>query len=152
MTIRSGTVFEGDVDYRDDLDTGYYVVLRSCKLGRGVGIWSHSVVDPGVVIGNNVRIQAHVYISSGTLIEDDVFIGPGALFLNDRYPPRYNKLLWEPPVVRRGAVIGGGAVICPGVEIGESAKIGAGAVVVRDVPAGEVWIGVPARRAENTRW
>lgn len=145
MPIRQGCIFEGTCEISDDLDTGYYVIFRSCKIGKGVGIWSHSVVDPGVVIGDRVRIQAHVYLSSGTIIEDDVFIGPGASFQNDKYPPRYDKDLWQPAVVRRGAVIGGGAVILPGVTIGEGAKIGAGAVVTKDVPPGETWLGVPAR-------
>jgi len=146
MPVRSGCVFEGACDIKDDLDTGYYCVFRSCKIGHKVGIWSFGVVDPNVVIGNNVRIQAHVYISAGTIIEDDVFIGPGTIFLNDKYPPRYDKVLWEPPVIKRGAIIGGGVVVCPRVTIGEHAIIGAGAVVTKDVPAGQVWLGVPARR------
>lgn len=145
MPIRAGTIMEGDCDLADDLDTGHYVVLRSCKIGREVGIWNHCVVDPNVVIGDRVRIQSHVYISAGTIIEDDVFIGPGTVFLNDKYPPRYDRQLWQPPIVRKGAVIGGGVVVCPGVEIGIGAEIGAGAVVTKNVPAGEIWVGIPAR-------
>jgi acetyltransferase-like isoleucine patch superfamily enzyme len=144
MPLRPGIIIEGECDLTSDLDTGHYVVLRSCKIGSGVGIWNHCVVDPGVVIGNNVRIQSHVYISSGTVIEDDVFVGPGTIFLNDKYPPQYDKQDWEPPIVRKGAVIGGGVAICPGVEVGEGAKIGAGAVVTKSVPAGETWVGLPA--------
>src|SRR3990172_163332 len=146
MPIRQGCIFEGDCDIQDDLDTGYYVIFRSCKVGRGVGIWSHSVADPGGVIGDRCRIQVHCYLSSGTVLEEDVFVGPGVLFLNDKYPPRYDRTLWTPPVVKREAVIGGGVVACPGVTIGERAIIGAGAVVTKDVPAGQVWLGVPARR------
>lgn len=144
MPLRPGIIIEGECDLANDLDTGHYVVLRSCKIGSGVGIWNHCVVDPGVVIGNNVRIQSHVYISAGTIIEGGVFVGPGTVFLNDKYPPRYDKEDWEPPIIRKGAVIGGGVVICPGVEVGEGAKIGAGAVVTKSVPAGETWVGLPA--------
>lgn len=147
MPIRQGCIFEGNCEIDENtLDTGYYVVFRSCKIGKGVGIWSHSVVDPGVVIGDRCRIQAHCYISSGTCLEDDVFVGPATIFLNDKYPPRYDRLLWEPPVIKRGAIIGGGVTVCPGVTIGERAIIGAGAVVTKDVPAGQVWLGIPARR------
>jgi acetyltransferase-like isoleucine patch superfamily enzyme len=147
--IRTGCIFEGECDVQPDLDTGYYVIFRSCKVGRNVFISSHCVVDPRVVIGNDVRIQVHVYLSAGTVVEDDVFIGPGVMFFNDKYPPRYDKGVWQPPMVRRGAVIGGGAVICPGVEIGEYAKIGAGAVVTKSVPAGKVVVGIPARMTWN---
>ena len=81
-----------------------------------------------------------------TVIEDDVFLGPNITIANDKYPPRYDSSLWEPPVIKKKATIGAGVVICPGVTIGEGAIIGAGAVVVRDVPPDQVWLGIPARR------
>lgn len=146
MPIRNGCVFEGDCCIEDDLDTGYYAIFRSCKIGKNVFVSSHCVIDPRVEIGDNTRIQVHCYLSAGTKIGKDVFIGPGTYFLNDKYPPRYDKALWEPPVIKDGAIIGGGVVVCPRVTIGEKAIIGAGAVVTKDVPAGQVWLGVPARR------
>jgi acetyltransferase-like isoleucine patch superfamily enzyme len=87
-----------------------------------------------------------VYISQGVTIEDDVFIGPGVRILNDKYPPRYDEKVWEPPVIRKGAIINGSVTVCAGVEIGERAIIAAGAVVTRSVPAGQLWAGVPAQR------
>ena len=144
--IRQPTVIEGECIIGENLDTGYFVVLRSCEIGNDVCIWSHCTVDPDARLGNRVKLHNHVYVSQGTVLEDDVFVGPGSAFLNDKYPPRYDKTQWQPPIVRRGAILGGGVLICPGVEIGERAIIGAGAVVTRDVPPGQVWLGIPARR------
>lgn len=129
-----------------DLDTGYFVVVRKdCKIGNNVKIWSHVTIDPGAQIGNNVRVHNHVYVCQNAIIEDDVFIGPGTQLLNDRYPVRTDPECWEPPIIKRGAVVGGGVILCPGVVIGERAVIGGGSVVTRDVPAGEVWVGNPAK-------
>lgn len=152
MPVREPVSIQGDCEIGDNLDTGPFVVLRDCRIGDDVCIWSFSVVDPGAVIGDRVKLHVRTYVSQGVVIEDDVFVGPGVLILNDKYPPRYDKTLWEPPVLRRGCIIGGGAIICPGVEIGvgvevgEKAIIAAGAVVTRDVPAGQLWAGVPASR------
>lgn len=144
--IRDYFVRESDVSIGADLDTGYFVVLRKgCKVGDGVKIWSHSTIDADAVVGNRVRIHNHVYISQLVVVEDDVFIGPGTRILNDRYPVRTDPKCWEPPYIKRGAVIGGGVTICPGVTIGERAVIGGGAVVTKDVPSGEVWVGNPAK-------
>ena len=145
--IRQPFIQEDDVRIGENLDTGYFVVLRKgCTIGDNVSIWSQSVIDPGAKIGNNVRMHVGCYISQNSVIEDDVFFGPGVSVLNDRYPPRYDESLWEPPLIKKGAVIGGDVTICPGVTIGEKAIIGAGAVVVKDVPADQIWAGVPARR------
>lgn len=145
--IRPGFVMEEGARYGENLDTGYNVVLREhCIIGDDVCIWSGSVIDPYAQIGNRVRIHCNCYISQYVIIEDDVFIGPGVNVLNDKYPPRYNPSDWDPPVIGKGAIIGGGVVINAAVHIGEGAVIGAGAVVTQDVPAGEIWLGVPARR------
>lgn len=147
MPIREGFVQEFGVTIGRDLDTGYNVVVRKdVVIGDEVCIWSNTVIDPGVVIGDGVKIHANCYVCQGAVIEDGVFIGPGTQLLNDRYPPRYDSEVWEPPIIRRGAIIGGGVTIGPGVVIGEEAKIGAGAVVIKEVPAYQVWVGNPAKR------
>ena len=98
-------------------------------------------------IGKNCKIQCHVSIPSGIIIEDDVFVGPGARFANDRNPQADED--WDArkmqTTVRKRASIGMGALIGAGLEIGENAIIGMGAVVTKNVPAGEVWVGNPAK-------
>lgn len=145
MMIRKNFIAEEGVVVPDDLDTGYNVVLRKdVKVGKNVKIWSGTVVDPGAVIGDNVRIHCNVYISQGCIIEDDVFIGPGTVLLNDKYPVRQDPECWEPVHVKKGAIIGGGCTILPGVTVGLMAVIGAGAVLTHDVPAYGVQWGNPA--------
>jgi acetyltransferase-like isoleucine patch superfamily enzyme len=146
MPIRDPLDIQGDVKYGENLDTGPFVVLRDCTIGDNVCIWSFSIVKPGAVIGNNVKISENVVIAQGVVVEDGAFIGPGAILLNDRYPPRYDPTVWQPAIVRKGAIVGAGVEVCPGVTIGEKAIIAAGAVVTRDVPAGQLWAGVPAER------
>jgi acetyltransferase-like isoleucine patch superfamily enzyme len=87
------------------------------------------------------------YVTAYSTLEDDVFIAPCVITTNDNFMGRTERrhALRKGPTIRRGARIGGGAVICPGVEIGEEAFVGAGAVVVRDVPPGVVVVGNPAR-------
>ena len=99
-----------------------------------------------MVVGNRVTIKSGVYIWDGTVIEDDVFIGPNVTFSNDKYPrsKRYPSE-FLPTVIKRGASIGAGAVMLPGVTVGEGALIGAGAVVTKSVRAGAVVVGNPAK-------
>jgi acetyltransferase-like isoleucine patch superfamily enzyme len=152
MPIRDPISIQGDVKYGKNLDTGPFIVLRDCTIGDNVCIWSGSIIKPGAVIGNNVKISENVVVAQGVVVEDGAFIGPGAILLNDKYPPRYDPGLWQPAIIREGSIVGAGDVICPGVEIGVGAEAGsktiiaAGAVVTRDVPAGQLWAGVPAER------
>ncbi len=121
-------------------------VRERSSIGAGSVIGRGSVVDNDVVVGARVRVQTNVYLTAFTLIEDDVFVGPGALTTNDDTMARHGD---ETPVrgatLRRACRVGGGAVLTPGVEIGEEAFVAAGAVVTRDVPARAVVMGVPAR-------
>ena len=95
-------------------------------------------------IGNNCRIQAFVFIPEGITIGDNVFIGPGTKFMNDKYPP--STIINT--VVEDNAVIGGGAVILPGITIASGSRIGAGAVVTSDTGNENVYVGVPARERQ----
>ena len=114
-------------------------------IGEGTTIGAFCDIGRAVV-GKNCKIQCHVSISPGWVIEDEVFIGPGARFANDKHPSAGDKG-WVATVgfVSKGASIGMGALIGPGVHIGKGAVIGMGAVVLRDVPSGETWVGNPAR-------
>lgn len=124
----------------------FVVVLPGARIGADVNICSHCFIENHVVIGDRVTIKNGVQLWDGLRVEDDVFIGPNVTFTNDRYPRSRNREaeLLE-TVVRRRAAIGGGAVICPGLTIGDGAMVAAGAVVTRNVPAGATVMGNPAR-------
>jgi acetyltransferase-like isoleucine patch superfamily enzyme len=113
------------------------------KIGENCNIGAFVEIGPGVIIGDNVRIAAFCFIPSGVTIEDDCFIGPRVTFTNDKHPPG-DKKDWSPTLIKKGAVIGAGSIILPGIIIGEGAMIGAGSVVTKDVNAGCVVIGNPA--------
>jgi len=141
--IRSGTVIYQAVTIGHHFETGHQVLVREeNQIGDSVSIWSHSVIDYGCSIGNNVRIHANAYLAQYTVIEDDVFIAPGTIFANDKYPVSHHL---EGPRVKRGAKIGVNATILPGIVIGQEALVGAGSVVTRDVPDRAVVAGNPAR-------
>jgi len=114
------------------------VIGEQSVIGRASG------VDPDVVIGDRVSIQSSVYVTAGTVIEDEVFIGPGAITTNDRLIGELGGQL-DGPTLCRGCRIGAGAVLLPGVRIGEKALVAAGAVVSADVADGALVVGVPAR-------
>lgn len=112
----------------------FCVVLPNAIIGENCNICSHCFIENDVIIGNNVTIKNGVQLWDGIRIEDNVFIGPNVSFTNDKYPrsKRYpNKFLQT--VIKKGASIGAGAVILPGITIGEYALIGAGAIVTKDV-------------------
>jgi UDP-2-acetamido-3-amino-2,3-dideoxy-glucuronate N-acetyltransferase len=108
-------------------------------------IYPESWIGKKVVMGDGCSVQAFAFIPDGVTIGNNVFIGPNATFTNDKYPPSRGKH-WKNTLVGDNVSIGAGAVILPGIKIGNGAIIGAGAVVTKDVPAGETWIGNPAKR------
>jgi acetyltransferase-like isoleucine patch superfamily enzyme len=122
-------------------------VRERCEIGDDVVIGRGSLIENDTVIGALTKIQAHAYITSYSTLEDNVFIAPGVITTNDNFMGRTERrhALTRGPTIRRGARVGGGAVLCPAIEIGEEAVVGAGAVVVRDVPARVVVVGNPAR-------
>lgn len=124
----------------------FCVIFPNCQIGENCNICSHCLIENQVSIGNNVTIKSGVQIWDGIDIEDDVFIGANVTFTNDKYPKSKNPD-WQllPTIIRRGASIGAGSTILPGLTIGENAIVGAGSVVTKDIPAGELWLGNPAR-------
>lgn len=124
----------------------FSVVLPGATLGDECNICSHCFVENDVVIGNRVTVKCGVQLWDGIRIEDDAFIGPNVTFTNDRFPrSRQYPERFAQTVVKRGASIGGGATLLPGITIGQDAMVGAGSVVTSDVPPGAVVVGNPAR-------
>jgi acetyltransferase-like isoleucine patch superfamily enzyme len=119
--------------------------MPGARIGCDCNISDHTYVEGDVVIADRVTIKCGVHLWDGTRVEDDVFIGPQATFSNDRFPRSRQPFTLEVTTIRRGASIGAGAVILPGVTIGERAVVGAGAVVTKDVPSDVVVVGNPAR-------
>jgi acetyltransferase-like isoleucine patch superfamily enzyme len=122
-------------------------VRERCEIGDEVVIGRGSLVENDVTIGARTRIQANAYVTAYSTLEEDVFVAPGVVTTNDNFMGRTDRRLeaMRGPTIRRGARIGGGAVLLPGIEIGEEAFVGAGAVVLADVPPRTVVVGNPAR-------
>jgi acetyltransferase-like isoleucine patch superfamily enzyme len=121
-------------------------VLAGARIGADCNVCDHVFIENDVVVGDRVTIKSGVQLWDGLRIGDDVFIGPNATFTNDRFPrsKHYDHVVLETHV-GDGASIGANATVLPGVTIGARAMVGAGSVVTRDVPAGAVVVGNPAR-------
>ena len=148
------TVSSTDVTFGDDVSVGSFTNLYGCTIGAGTRIGPFVEVQRGATIGERCKIQSHTFVCDGVHIEDEVFVGHGVVFINDKQPRATTgdgalqaESDWTlvPTFVERRASIGSGAVIMAGVRIGAGALIGAGAVVTKDVRPGDTVAGVPAR-------
>jgi UDP-2-acetamido-3-amino-2,3-dideoxy-glucuronate N-acetyltransferase len=146
-----------DVEFGDEVTVWSFSNLYSCRIGSRTRVGSFVEVQRGASIGEACKISSHSFICTGVEIQDEVFVGHGVLFVNDRFP-RATTEDGDPKgdedwtllrtVVERGASLGSGAIILGGVRIGAQALVGAGAVVTRDIAPGAIVAGIPARE----RW
>ena len=143
-----------DVEFGENVVVHSFANLYGCRIGDNTRVGTFVEIQRGAVVGRNCKIQSHTFICEGVELEDGVFVGHGVVFVNDRHPRAGNDDAqlkgpadWQlqRTVVERGASIGSGATVLGGLRIGERALVGAGAVVTRDVPAGAVVAGNPAR-------
>jgi UDP-2-acetamido-3-amino-2,3-dideoxy-glucuronate N-acetyltransferase len=142
------------VVFGDDVRVGSFTNLYGCSIGEGSRIGPLVEVQRGVTIGARCKIQSHSFLCEGVEIDDEVFVGHGVMFINDKHPRATTATGelkadadWQllRTLVGRRAAIGSGAIILGGVRIGRDAIVGAGAVVTRDVADGQTVAGVPAR-------
>lgn len=124
----------------------YVVILAGARIGNDCNVCAQTLIEGDVIVGNRVTIKSGVQLWNGLRVMDDVFIGPNATFANDRFP-RSQQYLDAPlqTILHKGCSIGAGAVLLPGIEIGERAMVGAGAMVTRSVPPNAIVVGNPAR-------
>jgi acetyltransferase-like isoleucine patch superfamily enzyme len=137
-----------------DVKLGKFINLYGCTIGDETKIGAFVEIQKNAAVGKRCKISSHTFICEGVTIEDHVFVGHGVVFVNDSYPRATNEMGelqtaadWkvEKTLVKNGASIGSGATILANLTIGERAIVGAGAVVTRDVPAGMIVVGNPAR-------
>ena len=152
--MREFCAIADDVVLGRDVQIYNFVNLYGCEIGDETRIGTFVEIQKGATVGARCKISSHTFICEGVRVEDEVFIGHGVQFINDRYPRAtradgtpQTEADWtlQRTVVRRGASIGTGAVVLGGIEIGARSIVGAGAVVTRDVPAGATVAGNPAR-------
>ena len=143
-----------DVAFGPNVHVGSFTNLYGCAIGSGSRIGPFVEIQRDVVVGARCKIQSHSFICTGIELEDEVFVGHGTLFINDKFPRATtaegalkSEADWQlmRTVVERGAALGSGAVVLGGIRIGAGALVGAGAVVTQDVAPGETVAGVPAR-------
>jgi acetyltransferase-like isoleucine patch superfamily enzyme len=145
--LRSGTVLYAGSRIGDRFETGHHVVVREeCEIGDDVSVWSSTVIDYGCRIGNDVKIHANCYVAQYTEIGDGAFLAPGVTIANDLYPGQSDSAeVMSGPSIGAGAQLGVNVTVLPFIRIGDRCLVGAGSVVTRDLPAGSVAFGNPAR-------
>jgi len=152
--LRENFIRLSNVKLGRDVKIYSFVNAYGCEIGDESRVGAFVEIQKGVAIGRRCKISSHSFLCEGVTVEDNVFIGHGVMFTNDKFPRATNpdgspqsEADWQviPTLVKRGASIGSNATIIAGVTIGENAMVGAGAVVTRDVPDGAVVAGIPAR-------
>ena len=146
--IASSVILGENVSLQD------FINLYGCRIGDNTKIGPFVEIQKNVTVGRNCKIQSHSFLCEGVTIEDEVFVGHGVMFINDRYPRSatasgalQTEADWRvvPTVIKKGASIGSNATILCGVTVGEGAIVGAGSVVTKDVPPGVIVAGNPAK-------
>jgi acetyltransferase-like isoleucine patch superfamily enzyme len=152
--ILAGAIVFAGSRLGEDVIVGDQACVRErCELAEEVVIGRGAFVENDVVVGARTKIQANAYVTAYSLLENDVFVAPCVVTTNDNFMGRTEErhAQRKGPTIRRGARIGGSAVLLPGIEVGEEAFVGAGAVVLADVPARAVVVGNPARQIREVR-
>ena len=143
-----------DVQFGSDVIVGPFTNLYGCTIGDDTRIGPFVEIQRGARIGSRCKVQSHTFVCEGVTIEDEVFVGHGVMFVNDKYPRATSAAGtlqteedWQllETVVERGASLGSGAIVLGGVRVAAGAIVGAGAVVTKDVGPGAVVAGSPAR-------
>lgn len=147
-TIRSGCILYADVVTGDDFQTGHNTVIREqTTFGNHIVVGTNTVIEGYVKVGNFVKIESNCFIPTHTIIGSHVFIGPGVVLTNDRYPQKMrDKYQPHGPVLEDGVTLGGGVVVVPGVRIGKGSFVAAGAVVTKEIPPMSLVKGVPGEK------
>lgn len=138
--VQSAKIGEGTVVWQ------FAVILPQARIGSNCNVNCHTFIENDVVIGDNCTIKSGVYLWDGLQLGNHVFIGPNVSFTNDKYPrSKQYPEAFQQTVIEDSVSIGAGSVILGGITIGRGALIGAGSLVTKSVPAGELWMGSPAR-------
>lgn len=154
--IGEGTVIGANAVIYQGVNLGRNVLIgdgtairENCDIGDATIVGSNCTLQNNIILGNNVRVVDLSHITAHVVVEDDVFWSVGVLSMNDNSMASGGEL--KPPYVKRGAKIGGGALLLPGVKVGEGATVGAGAVVTHDVRDGDKVMGIPARTKQHQK-
>ena len=141
------TKIENNTKIGNNTFIGYGCIIRShTAIGNDCSFGHLTVIEGELTIGNRVRFHAQCHVTKGTVVEDDVFFAPFYLGTNTKNMTHGQKSLIEAPIIKKGAKIGAGVIITPGITINENSIIGAGSVVTKNVQKGEIWFGNPAKK------